>query len=89
MDWDKMEKEIENMVKYYNDMIPMLTVEECGKLIQAIPKLERTTGEKYVQSKNNLIKELANISISMVMLMIYYKIDFDKEVLPRIAEKLN
>lgn len=82
---------------YWNDKMPMMTMEEAGELIQAISKMERCQSDgirntlemaEYKQTRKNLVEEIGDMFISLTALMEYYNID-DEEVDKRIKTKLN
>ena len=85
--------------EYWGDRMPMMAMEEAGEFIQAISKLERCIYERTrytydykaedeIDCRNNLVKEMADMIISIGALMNRYLID-DYEVEDKIHEKLR
>ena len=82
---DKYYERIEEVNNYWGDQMPMLAMEEAGEFIQAVSKLERSNIKEY---KENLIKEMADMMISIKALTFRYGIE-DDEVLEAIDRKLE
>ena len=81
--------QVEDIIKYWGDKMPMLVMEESGELIQAISKRERanTVDKKEIADKG-LIDEIGDMYISLLAIRLYYGIDLFK-IEDRIKEKLN
>lgn len=82
---DKYDKLIEEVYNYWNDMMPMMAMEEAGEFIQAVSKIERVNAE---DTKNNLIEEMADMMISIKALTFRYGIE-DDEIMKAIDKKLK
>ena len=67
--------------EYWADKMPMMTMEECAELIQAISKYERHMSQ---DNYNNMIKEMADVYISLEALIFYYSAGNED-----VAEKIN
>lgn len=78
--------------EYWGDLMPMMTMEELSECIQAISKLERalnSADDKEIERrKNDLVKEMADVSISLDALRCRYGIRWD-DVSRRRKKKLN
>lgn len=94
---DNVKSKIKEVSDHWGSMMPMMTMEECGELIQAISKLERSGGSTWLNNpdspsvkelRNNLIKEMADVEIAISALRNYYGID-PREVAIAIGIKLN
>lgn len=57
--------------QYWGNRVPMMVMEECGELIQAISKAER--GKDPVRLK--LKEEIRDVVIGLLMLTEYYDIE--------------
>ena len=89
-----------DVASHWNELMPMMTMEECGELIQAISKYERFSvsshpdmdriaiEDKFDKFRNNLIEEIRDVYISLEALKIFYSID-DNELNSMIEKKLN
>lgn len=76
---------------YWGDQMPMMAMEEAGEFIQAVSKMERNRVPLdlyYESSKENLIKEMADMMISMKALTFRYDIE-DDEIFEAIDKKLE
>lgn len=60
------------IAKFWGDKMPMMAMEECGELIQAISKFERDASDEH---RENLEKEMADVLISIGALAKHYDID--------------
>ena len=68
-----LEVKMKDVAHYWGHKMPMMAMEECAELIQAISKFERATipnneSEEY----KNLVKEIADVYISMNALISWY-----------------
>lgn len=74
-------EDINKIVNYFGNKTPIVAMEECGELIQAISKMERDELAKCPgvnnSIKDNLIEELADVYICIEMLGDYYGISSD------------
>lgn len=70
---------------FWNDRVPMMVMEECAELIQAISKFNRHMNPETSQ---DLIDEIGDVYISLEMLRQYYKIPLPA-VKKRIFDKLD
>ena len=81
-----------DVLMYWGDKMPLLAMEECGELIQAISKMERATMKYDIEleknCKDNLCKEIADVVIACEALLLLYEID-KKEVEACYKKKLN
>ena len=93
---DNVKSKIKEVADHWGAMMPMMTMEECGELIQAISKLERCGGTTWLNNVNShyvneyrqqVIKEIADVNIAMNALMVHYGIDA-REVAIAIGNKL-
>ena len=82
---DKYDERIEEVNNYWGDQMPMLAMEEAGEFIHAVSKLERLNLES---NRKNLIKEIADIMISIKALTFRYGIE-DDEIFEAIDKKLE
>jgi NTP pyrophosphatase (non-canonical NTP hydrolase) len=82
-------EKVDDVNRYWGNLMPMMAMEEAGELIQAISKYERSIPFKDRETyKKKLIEEMADVYISMAALRIKYDIDTDN-VDSAINEKLN
>lgn len=69
-----LEVKIQDVAHYWGHKMPMMTIEECAELIQAISKFERNDlfepGIKNVYG--NLVEEIADVYISIHALIHWY-----------------
>lgn len=77
---------------YWDNLMPMIAMEECGELIQAISKMERddlamVPGIKSRQ-KQDVIDEMGDVLICMSALSHRYSISED-DILNRLEAKIN
>ena len=65
--------------EYWGDMMPMMAMEECGELIQAISKLKRAErkNKTTLGLKQNLVEEIGDVMISCMALLSQEDIDVD------------
>lgn len=66
------EFECSKVAKFWGDKMPMMVMEECGELIQAISKFERNEKKTDSDAYKNLIDELGDISIAIMALQCHY-----------------
>lgn len=94
---DNVKSKIKEVSEHWGSMMPMMTMEECGELIQAISKLERSGGSTWLNNpdsnsvkelRGNVIKEMADVEIAISALRNYYGID-PNEVAMAIGKKLH
>ena len=84
------------VAEYWGDKMPMMAMEECGELIQAISKFERKDrkvfepieAEAYTDQARNLIIEMGDVLISIAALINLYGIPAD-DVNDYIDDKLR
>lgn len=101
IDLTNLKKEkFEAVAEYWNEAMPMKTMEECGELIQAISKYEvfmksehpdmtkEQIDDKYFKFRKNLEDEIRDVYISLEALKILYAID-DNELNGEIEMKIN
>ena len=87
-------KAIDSVAKYWGDMMPIMTMEESGELIQAISKLERFYKSDFKDEseenalKQNLVDEMGDAIIAIQALRIHYGIE-DDAIHKRINKKLS
>ena len=74
-----------DVADYWGDKMPMLLMEECGELIQAVSKYEREYSKKR---RDNLLEEIRDMYISLEAIKYLYSID-DNELNDLIEKKLN
>lgn len=72
-----LEVKMKDLGDYWNQKMPMMAMEECAELIQAISKFERADiviEDRNVENSlyNNLVKEMADVYISIHALMWWY-----------------
>ena len=77
--------EIKTVASFWGDKMPMMLMEECGELIQALSKRERN---HTLETEINVIEEIADVLISIGAVMEHYGIS-DDEVKHRICNKLD
>ena len=71
----KIKEETKDVAEFWNDKMPMMAMEECGELIQAISKWSRKGGktyeglDTYTKEGRNLIVEMGDIIISIGALL--------------------
>lgn len=64
---------------FWGNKMPMMAMEEAAELIQAISKVERCNPRvaSYDQAIENLVEEMADVSIAIQALMARYNIDVE------------
>lgn len=89
-----------DVADYWGNNMPMLLMEECGELIQAVSKYERYLNSKHPEKdsreiederekiRDNLIEEIRDMYISLEAIKHLYSID-DNELNGLIEKKLN
>lgn len=89
------EEKVTNNLKYWGDLFPMMAMEECGELIQAISKMERFKSghlPKYADHemsyKDNLLEEIRDVYMVLATLQVLYDIK-NTDVQKSINEKLD
>ena len=85
---------------YWNEDMPMMTMEECGELIKALSKYEKFVKrshpdmkqdeieEKYEKLRDDLMGEIRDVYIALEAIKILYGID-DNVLNELIEKKLN
>lgn len=73
---------VEKICHHWNKKMPMMAMEECGELIQAISKMERKDDPL---SFINLQEEIRDMFISLACLMKYY--DMDQRIIESMINK--
>ena len=58
--------EFRNVANHWDDQMPMMLMEECGELIQAVSKDQR---KHTVKTQNAVLTEMADVVISIGALM--------------------
>lgn len=92
-------KQALKIANWWGDKYPLMACEECGELIQAVSKVERSEPERKSRHtmnyqvrdenlRNNLVKELADVAIAVEVLAYRYDIT-DEELNLAIREKLD
>lgn len=88
-------EDAKDVAYHWDNLMPTMAMEESGELIQAISKLERLLRsddympiEKFEECKENLIKEMRDMYISLAALTVYYEIH-PNVIQAAINEKLN
>ena len=94
------EQKFIDVAEYWGEKMPILLMEECGELIQAVSKYERYAmsvhpEEDYTKInnkaevlRNNLLEEIRDVYISLEAIKHFYEID-DNEINGLIEKKLN
>ena len=89
---DAYTKQIQDVADHWDDKMPMMCMEECGELIQALSKYERQDFNGYPEVEDiyrqNIIDEIGDMYISLKAIMYHYGISTEK-VVERIDYKLN
>lgn len=86
MSFEKFLKKTKHVEQFWGDRMPMMAMEECGELIQAISKIERK-GRKP-QQMANLYEEIRDMYISLAAIQHHYGVRFDT-IGEMIDDKLN
>lgn len=78
------------VARFWDDKMPMMAMEECGELIQAVSKRERYANFKQMTEVTHqaLVTEMGDVMISIGALMSRYGIGLD-ELEDYIGEKLG
>lgn len=94
------EQQFIDVAEYWGNKMPMLLMEECGELIQAVSKYERYVSTPHPEMDGddinnkcealrcNLIEEIRDMYISLEAIKHLYSID-DNEINGLIEKKLN
>lgn len=77
---------IKSVADFWDEKMPMLCMEECGELIQAVSKVERKGLD--VDTERNLKEEIRDIYISLMAIQFHYNIS-DTEIEEMIGQKLD
>ena len=93
---DKIElgKAIKDVAKYWNDLLPMMLMEECAELQQAVSKFERywatevTSESRERALRGNIVKEMADVQIAMLAYCEYFGIK-PEDIFKATDEKLR
>lgn len=86
-DETRLEK-ISEVANYWGDSMPMMAMEECGELIQAISKHERAKLGNLDAARKNLIEEMGDVLISIYALADWCLIK-PEEIYSYIDTKIN
>lgn len=78
------EQKFIDVADHWGNKMPMLLMEECGELIQAVSKYEREGSKR----RDNLLEEIRDMYISLEAIKYLYSID-DNEINDLIEKKLN
>lgn len=84
---ERLEK-ISEIGKYWAEQMPMMAMEECGELIQAISKCERARIPNFDETRQNLIEEMGDVIISIYALADWYLIT-PEDICDYIDTKIN
>lgn len=85
MTFDEIDKELNGVWKFWGeDVMPMMAMEECGELIQAISKYKR---EPTAKRAEELKKEMADVTIALEALIRMWNLQFGAEELRELMEK--
>ena len=88
------EQKFIDVAEFWGNKMPMLMMEECGELIQAVSKYERYlnsdngSDDKCEVLRDNLLEEIRDMYISLEAIKHLYSVD-DNEINGLIEEKLN
>ena len=93
---DKIElgKAIKDVANYWNDLLPIMLVEECAELQQAVSKFERylnaevTSESRERVLRGNIVKEMADVQIVMLAYCEYFGIK-PEDIFKATDEKLR
>lgn len=89
-----------DVAEFWGEKMPMLLMEECGELIQAVSKYERYVSSEHPEEdytkinnkaevlRDNLLEEIRDVYISLEAIKHFYEID-DNEMNGLIEKKLN
>lgn len=90
-----LEIQMQDVGDFWKEKMPMMTMEELAELIQAISKFQRSEGGDLTQVYNDLVKEMADVYISIHALMWWYTDNesmydcFKDDIMAAVVEKLN
>ena len=83
----------DDVQSYWGHMLPMMSMEEAGELIQAISKYERKRKDVFPDAaKQDLIDEIGDMYICLMALQIRYTpeiANLDERIEKRIEKKLR
>ena len=88
------EQKFIDVAEFWGNKMPMLLMEECGELIQAVSKYERYLNsdnggdDECEVLRNNLLEEIRDMYISLEAIKYLYSVD-DNEINGLIEKKLN
>lgn len=93
---DKIElgKAIKDVANYWNDLLPIMLMEECAELQQAVSKFERylnvevTSESRERALRSNITKEMADVQIAMLAYCEYFGIK-PEDIFKATDEKLR
>lgn len=93
---DKIElgKAIKDVANYWNDLLPIMLMEECAELQQAVSKFERylnaevTSESRERALRGNIVKEMADVQIAMLAYCEYFGIK-PEDIFKATDEKLR
>ena len=94
-----LEVKMQDVAHYWGHKMPMMAMEECAELIQAISKIERCEEDEdgFLTEKGNmeykirldeLKDEIRDVYISIRAIMHTYKIG-EEDIMERVYNKLN
>jgi NTP pyrophosphatase (non-canonical NTP hydrolase) len=87
-------KAIKGVAQWWNDFLPMLLMEECAELQQAVSKFERywatdvTSESRERKLKGDITKEMADVFITILAYCEYYGIE-PNDIFKATEEKLR
>jgi len=87
-------KAIKGVAQWWNDFLPMLLMEECAELQQAVSKFERywatdvTSESRERKLKGDITKEMADVFITILAYCEYYGIE-PNDIFKAAEEKLQ
>ena len=88
------EQKFIDVAEFWGNKMPILMMEECGKLIRAVSKYERYlnlengSDDKCEVLRDNLLEEIRDMYISLEAIKHLYSVD-DNEINGLIEKKLN
>lgn len=88
------EESCKGVAKHWGARMPMMALEECGELVQAVCKVERAFADRpdisntYEDAMEGLVDEIGDVLIAMEALRQYYRIPQSK-IDMRLELKLN
>jgi NTP pyrophosphatase (non-canonical NTP hydrolase) len=89
----KLSKAIKDVSQWYNDFLPMLLMEECAELQQAVSKFERYWGNEVISEsrerklRGDITKAMADVFIMALAYCNYYGIEIEPNDIFKAAEK--